>query len=132
MNIKVVCRKDARNRQGEVPLIIRFTHRRQTKTLSTGIVVDPSVWDEKSQRLTDLSPQYREMQLRLDSLLNEYHKKIRRPEALDIDVNFNTLLDLAEDRIYRTVYTYFRRVIEQLESIDKYGTASKYRVTRSL
>lgn len=91
MNIKVVCRKDARNSQGEVPLIIRFTHRRQTKTLSTGIIVEPSVWDEKSQRLTDYSPQYHEMQLRLDSLLTEYHKKIRRLEALDIDVNFETL-----------------------------------------
>ena len=77
MNIKIVCRKDARNSLGEVPLVIRFTHRRQTKTLSTGIVVDPSVWDEKLQRLTNYSPQYREMQLRLDSLLNEYHKKIR-------------------------------------------------------
>ena len=132
MNIKVVCRKDARNSQGKVPLIIRFTHRRQTKTLSTGIVVDPSVWDEKSQRLTDYSPQYREMQLRLDSLLNEYHKKIRRLEALDIDVNFETLFEPAEERIDCTVDSYFRRVIEQLESIDKYGTASKYRVTCSL
>ena len=132
MNIKVVCRKDARNSQGEVPLIIRFTHRRQTKTISTGIVVDPSVWDEKSQRLTDLSPQYREMQLRLDSLLNEYHKKIRRLEALDIDVNFETLFEPTEERIDSTVDSYFRRVIEQLESIDKYGTASKYRVTNSL
>lgn len=113
MNIKVVCRKDARNSQGKVPLIIRFTHRRQTKTLSTGIVVDPSVWDEKSQRLTDYSPQYREMQLRLDSLLNEYHKKIRRLEALDIDVNFETLFEPAEERIDCTVDSYFRRVIEQ-------------------
>ena len=132
MNIKVVYRKGARNSQGEVPLNIRFTHRRQTKTLSTGIVVDPSVWDEKSQRLTDLSPQYREMQLRLDSLLNEYHKKICRLEALDIDVNFETLFEPSEERIDCTVDSYFRRVIEQLESIDKYGIASKYRVTCSL
>ena len=72
------------------------------------------------------------MQLRLDSLLNEYHKKIRRLEALDIDVNFETLFEPAEERIDCTVNSYFRRVIEQLESIDKYGTASKYRVTCSL
>ena len=132
MNIKVVCRKDARNSQGKVPLIIRFTPRRQTKTLSTGIIVDPAVWDEKSQRLTDYSPQYHEMQLRLDSLLTEYHKKIRRLEALDIDVNFETLFEPSEERIDCTVDSYFRRVIEQLESIDKYGIASKYRVTCSL
>ena len=109
MNIKVVCRKDARNSQGEVPLVIRFTHRRQTKTLSTGIIVNPAVWNEKSQRLTDYSPQYREMQLRLDSLLNEYHKKIRRLEALDIDVNFETLFEPAEERIDCTIDSYFRR-----------------------
>ena len=103
MNIKVVCRKDARNSQGEVPLVIRFTHRRQTKTLSTGIIVNPAVWNEKSQRLTDYSPQYREMQLRLDSLLNEYHKKIRRLEALEIDVNFETLFEPVQKRIHCTV-----------------------------
>lgn len=132
MNITVVCRKDARNSQGEVPLIIRFTHRRQTKTISTGIVVDPSVWDEKSQRLTDHSPQYREMQLRLDSLLNEYHKKIRRLEALEIDVNFETLFEPVQKRIHCTVDNYFGRTIERMESVDQYGTASKYRITRSL
>ena len=132
MHIKIVCRKDARNSQGEVPLIIRFTHRRQTKTISTGIVVDPSVWDEKSQRLTDHSPQYREMQLRLDSLLNEYHKKIRRLEALEIDVNFETLFEPVQKRIHCTVDNYFGRTIERMESVDQYGTASKYRITRSL
>lgn len=132
MHIKIVCRKDARNSQGKVPLIIRFTHRRQTKTISTGIVVDPSVWDEKSQRLTDLSPQYREMQLRLDSLLNEYHKKIRRLEALEIDVNFETLFEPVQKRIHCTVDNYFGRTIERMESVDQYGTASKYRITRSL
>lgn len=132
MNIKIVCRKDARNSQGQVPLVVRFTHRRQTKTLATGIVVHPQKWDEKLQRLTDNRPQSREMQLRLDTILNEYHKKIRRLEALDIDVNFETLFEPAEERIDCTLDGYFRRVIEQLESIDKYGPASKYRVTYSL
>ena len=128
-NIKVVCRKDVRNSQGEVPLVIRFTHRRQTKTLSTGIVVEPAVWDEKPQRLTVHSSQYREMQLRL---VDKHHKKIRRLEALDIDINFETLFEPAEERINSTLDSYFRRVIKQLESIDKYGIASKYRVTCSL
>lgn len=132
MNIKVVCRKDACNSQGEVPLVIRFTHRRQTKILSTGIVIDPSAWDEKSQRLTVCNPQYHEVQLRLDSILSEYQKKIRRLEALDIDVNFETFFESVEGRITCTMDGYFHRMIEQLESIDKYGTASKYRVTCSL
>ena len=38
MNIKVVCRKDARNSQGEVPLIIRFT-----TTMASAILTEASL-----------------------------------------------------------------------------------------
>lgn len=132
MNIKIVCRKDAVNRNGRVPLALRFTHRRQTKTIALGITVDPSEWDEESQRITCGCPDCRALQLWLDQTLNEYHKKIRRLEALEIDVNFDTLLEPSQVRIDCTVGRYFCRMIERMESVDKYGTASKYRVAYSL
>lgn len=84
------------------------------------------------QRITCGCPDCRALQLRLDQTLNEYHKKIRRLEALEIDVNFDTLFELSQVRIDCTVGTYFCRMIERMESVDKYGTASKYRVTYSL
>lgn len=132
MNIKIVCRKDAVNRNGRAPLALRFTHRRQTKTVALGMTVDPSKWDEELQRMTCGCPDCRALQLRLDQTLNEYHKKIRRLEALEIDVNFDTLLEPSQVRIDCTVGRYFCRMIERMESVDKYGTASKYRVTYSL
>lgn len=132
MNIKIVCRKDAVNRNGRAPLALRFTHRRQTKTVALGMTIDPSEWDEESQRITCDCPDCRALQLRLDQTLNEYHKKIRRLEALEIDVNFDTLLEPSQERLDCTVGTYFCRMIECMESVDKYGTASKYRVTYSL
>lgn len=132
MNIKIVCRKDAVNRNGRIPLALRFTHRRQTKTVALGMTVDPSEWDEELQRMTCGCPDCRALQLRLDQTLNEYHKKIRRLEALEVDVNFDTLFEPSQVRIDCTVGRYFCRMIERMESVDKYGTASKYRVTYSL
>lgn len=44
INTKVVYHKDAHNSQGKALRIIQFTHQRQTKTLSTGTIVNPSVW----------------------------------------------------------------------------------------
>ncbi|MDE5852284.1 MAG: site-specific integrase [Alistipes sp.] len=132
MKIKIVCRKDAVNRNGRVPLALRFTHRRQTKTVALGMTVDPSEWNEESQRITCDCPDYRTLQFQLDRVLNEYYKKIRRLEALEIDVNFDTLFEPSQERLDCTVGTYFCRMIERMESVDKYGTASKYRVTYSL
>lgn len=132
MKIKIVCRKEAVNRNGRAPLSLRFTHRRRTKTVALGMTVDPSEWDEGSQRMTCGCPDCRALQLRLDQTLNEYHKKIRRLEALEIDVNFDTLLEPSQERLDCTVGTYFCRMIGRMESVDKYGTASKYRVTYSL
>ena len=132
MKIKIVCRKDAVNRNGRVPLVLRFTHRRQTKTVALGMTVDPSEWDEESQRITCGCPDCRTLQFQLDRALNEYYKKIRRLEALEIDVNFDTLFEPSQERLDCTVGTYFRRMIERMESADKHGTASKYRVTYSL
>lgn len=132
MNIKIVCRKDAINRNDRVPLALRFTHRRRIKTLALGISVAPAEWDEESQRITCDCPDCRTLQFRLDRILNEYYKKIRRLEALEIDVNFDTLLEPSRERLDCTVGTYFCRMIERMESMDKYGTASKYRVTYSL
>ena len=69
------------------------------------------------------------MQLRL---VDKHHKKIRRLDTLDININFKTRFAPSEERINSTLDSYFRRVIKQLESIDKYGIASTYRVTCSL
>ena len=74
-------------------MALRFTHRRRIKTLALGISVAPAEWDEESQRITCDCPDCRTLQLRLDRVLNEYYKKIRRLEALEIDVNFDTLLE---------------------------------------
>lgn len=132
MKIKIVSRKDAKNRDGRVPLALRFTHCRQVKTVALGISVSPTEWDEQTQRITCGCPDCRALQLRLDQVLNEYHKKIRRLEVLEIAVSFDTLFEPPQERIDCTVRTYFRRMIDRMESVDKYGTASKYRVTCSL
>lgn len=105
MNIKVVCRKDARNSHREVPLIIRFPHRRQTKTISTGIIVNPSVWDKKSQRLTDLSPQYREMQLRLYKLFRRV-----RDEHGELQLSKRAAVFHPGRGVYRSSYKNARRL----------------------
>lgn len=51
ISIKVVCRKDKANKNGTVPVHLRFTQGSKIRYLSTGIAVIPSTWDAQNRRM---------------------------------------------------------------------------------
>ena len=133
MTINVVCRKDTINRNHLAPLALVFTHDRRRKFVGLGISVGISVllkhWDFEKQQPTADCPDRAEIQFQITSKIREYEKKIKKLEVLEIPVTFDTLFEQNGKRINCTVGEYFKQIIERLEKVEKYGSASKHKVT---
>ena len=131
MTINVIRRKDIVNKNNTSPLFLRLTHKRCTKHLALGIAVLPEHWDDKAQCFTDSCPEKRELQMQIDLRTNELHRKIKRLEALDMEVNFENLLDRTTKCTPQFVDAYMERQIEQMKRAGKINTAIKYAATRA-
>ena len=132
MTINVVCRKDAINRNHLAPLALVFTHDRRRKFVGLGISVALEHWDFEKQQPTTDCPDRAEIQFQITSKIREYEKKIKKLEVLEIPVTFDNLFEQNGKRINCTVGEYFKQIIERLEKVEKYGSASKHKVTLAL
>ena len=129
MTINVVCRKDAINRNHLAPLVLVFTHDRRRKFVGLGISEALVHWDFDKQQPTADCPDRAEIQFQITSKIREYEKKIKKLEVLEIPVTFDTLFEQNGKRINCTIGEYFKQIIERLEKVEKYGSASKHKVT---
>ena len=129
MTINVVCRKDAINRNRLAPLALVFTHDRRRKFVGLGISEALVHWDFDKQQPTADCPDRAEIQFQITSKIREYEKKIKKLEVLEIPVTFDTLFEQNGKRINCTVGEYFKQIIERLEKVEKYSSASKHKVT---
>ena len=103
MKIKVISRKDLRGKNGTCPLFVRLTHERKVKYVGLGVSILPEHWNDAEQRITDDCPDRKENQLIIDNKIAELGKQIKRLEALDIEVNFDTLLNKNSRKLENTV-----------------------------
>lgn len=131
MKIKVICKKNNISKDGTAPLYLRFTHNRETRLVSLGISILPEYWNEDDQSIRADYPDSKELQFAIETRLKEYDRKMKRLQALEVEVNFDTLLGNRCVNHY-SVSDYFDIQIRRLEEADKYGSASKYKVTKAL
>lgn len=128
MKIKVVLRTGKINKQGQSPLMLRFTHDRTTKFVALGLSVEPHYWDKDTELVLPTCPERITLQSQIDRTLAGYHKKIQRLEALDIPVNFETLFDAKPAcSVGITIEDGFKAEIERLESLGKINSATKHK-----
>ena len=59
--------------------------------------------------------------------IDELRRKIKRLEALEVEVTLDNLLETNGRKINCTVGEYLKQTIERLETLGKYGSASKHR-----
>ena len=127
INVNAIFRKNKIKSNNTAPIHIRFTLNRKIRYVSTGVTIHISKWDFENQRIKDNSPEMQELQYSIDSKLNEYRRKIKRLEALEVDVTLDNLLETNGRKINCTVGEYLKQSIERLETLGKYGSASKHR-----
>lgn len=129
MTINVIQRKDVIYKNNTSPLFIRLSHNRRTKYLSLGVSVMPEHWNADKQQIDESCPQKRTHQLAIDTQIETLQKKIRRLEALEIEVTFETLLDNTAKGSRQTIAEYTERQIKQLKQTGKISTSIKYQAT---
>ena len=132
INIKIVQRKDKTSKSNAAPVHIRFTLKGKVRYLATGIVLPLDAWDDSEQHIIPTYPDADSLQMQITAKRIEIEKKIQRLEALDTEVNFDTLFGQKSKYINCTVSEYFRQQIEYLKGIGKVGTASKYETCKNL
>ena len=109
-----------------------FTLKGKVRYLATGIVLPLDAWDDSEQHIVSTYPDSDALQMRITAKRLEIEKKIQRLEALDADVNFDTLFGQKSRYINCTISEYFQQQIEYLKGIGKVGTAGKYETCKSL
>ena len=127
ISINAVFRKDRLNSQNAAPVHLRLTQTRKNKFVSTGVTLGINDWDFDNQRIKSETPELQALQLRIDTKIDELRRKIKRLEALEVDVTLDNLLETNGRKINCTVGEYLKQTIERLETLGKYGSASKYR-----
>lgn len=129
ISINVVCRKDKANKNGTTPIHLRFTQGSKIRYVSTGIAILPTAWDAQNRRIIIQNEESQETQYRIDSLLAEYHKRLKRLEVLEADITLDNLLETNGRKNNCTIAEYFAQAIIRLQEQGKINTATKYRFT---
>ena len=132
MTFKVIIRTDVIYKDNTSPLCLLFFHDGRKKSVGLGVSVVRSCWDAQAQKVTDDCPNRDDIQFQITAKIKEYEKKIKKLEALEIPVTFEALFETIGKRMDCTVGYYFRQIIDRLEKVEKYGSASKHKVTLAL
>lgn len=129
MNIRIsaFCRKERLSKNQTAKVYLRFTKNRRSRYVSTGISVPLSEWDFDTQTSTN-----KLVQIKIYEQIASYQKRIQRLEVLEIEPTLDKIIDKQQCCTNILLADYFKRVISYLESVDKFGTASKYKATLSL
>lgn len=127
MTFKVILRKDVIYKNNTSPLCLLFFHDGHKKSIGLGISVAREHWDAEAQKVTDDCPNRDNIQFQITAKIKEYEKKIQRLEIMEIPVTFENLFEQNGKRLNCSVGEYLKQTIEQLETLGKYGSASKHR-----
>lgn len=130
--MNAVCRKDRIYQDGTTPLFLRFTSNRKSRFVSLGVAINPVYWNAERQELTPDCPDGKNLQFRIDSVREEYAKKIHRLEVLEIEATLEALFGTARRSGTTTLNDVFNQAIARLEALGKYGSASKHKAALSL
>ena len=133
MKIKIVpiLRKDRMSKTGSAPIHIRVTHNRKSRFVGTGVTIPIDSWDIEKQRIKPNTPDSQELQLQIDKKISELNRRIKKLEALEIEVTLDNLLETNGRKVNCTIGECLDSTIARLESLGKYGSASKHKSLRS-
>lgn len=128
MTFKVICCKSIVYKNSTSPLCLLFFQGKRKKYLGLGVSVAPAHWDAEAQQVTDDCPDKDNIQFQITAKIKEYEKRIQRLEIMEIPITFENLFGQNGKRVNCSVGDYLKQMIERLEALGKYTSASKHRV----
>ena len=96
--MQVICRKDRVTKDRRAPVFIRFTKNRKVRYISMGVAVRIDDWDFENQCIRSDSPEMQSIQFQIDSKVEDYRRRMRRLEALEVEVTLDNLLEIFDKR----------------------------------
>jgi len=118
----------------ESPILIRATYQRQRKYISTGFSTTPQSWnselallDKKGARLNEFEKKANQ-ELKKKALELEQVKQYFNEVQFTFDRLFQKLGNVGAPK---TVLTYIKEIVTELESVNRFGTASCYKDTHN-
>lgn len=127
ISIKSVIRKDKINRENCAPINLRITLKSKSRYISTGATLPLDAWSVDNQQINPCYPNAGELQFKIDAIRVEYEKKIKRLQALDMEVTFDTLFETNGRKAGITIEDGFKAEAERLEALGKYTSAAKHK-----
>lgn len=127
ISFKIIQRKDKLNRDHTAPIHLRLTHKGKSRYVSTGVTLPINMWNAETQQINTDYPNTGELQFKIDSVRRDFEKKIKRLQALDIEVTFDTLLETNGRKATITVEDGFKAEIKRLEILGKFSSAGKHK-----
>jgi len=130
MSVTAVLFKSKKLRNGEHPIMLRYTFDRKVKYVSTGFVSKPVHWDDKKKRPKKKHPEYDIIDGYLDFQLGRVKKQIvkftEEGKVFTFE-DFEVLVKGKQDKV--DVYSFTEELIARKKSIGKIKTADSYKDT---
>ena len=99
MTFRVILRKDVIYKNNTSPLCLLFFHDGRKKSVGLGVSVSREYWDAEAQKITDDCPDRDDIQFQITAKIKESEKKIKKLEALEVPVTFETLFETIGKRM---------------------------------
>ncbi len=119
------------SKNGTAPVHIRVTQNRKSRFIGTGVTIPIDGWDIERQRVKPNVSESQELQLQIDKKISELHRRIKKLDALELEVTLDNLLETNGRKVNCTIGECLDQTISCLESLGKYGSASKHKSLRS-
>ncbi len=104
-------RKDRVNRDGQMPIYVRFTVKSKRADLSTGMFIHPKHWNELAQRAKNKAPSAYAINQRLDRLkteIQDYYNLLRsNGDDFSVKTIKNHLLQLSNSKGILEIFDYY-------------------------
>jgi integrase len=120
-------------KNGEHPIMIRFTYKGKRKYVSLGVSCSANHWNKKEKSPTRKHPLYKEIHILITEKVNELRKEVYSKEAEKGFKDINTISKQMVTPIARILFSdYIDELVVELKSNNKIETANIYRSTKNV
>lgn len=125
--IKLILRKDKKNKQGLFPIYIRITIDRKSSFIATGYHIHKTLWDEKNERVRDTHPLSSAMNLDITAKKREVLESMVDKSVKKNIVTASQIKDLIVMGKDRTnIFSFAERLSNEMEGKRAIGTIDNW------
>jgi integrase/recombinase XerD len=128
-SLKLVLRKDKKNKLGLHPIYIRITVNRKSSFMASGYYIHPSLWDERNERVKDMHPMANSINLDITNKKKNVLEDIVQSSINKTSITAATIKEKAVMGKDRTcIFSFADRYVKEIDSKRAEGTKDNWEV----